>query len=69
MTTTGFKVAPAVGFEPTTKWLTATYSTIELRRNSQKRRTKYMNNRGSQHPEINFLPLFMPVSERRQATR
>ena len=25
-------MAPAVGFEPTTKWLTATYSTIELRR-------------------------------------
>ena len=26
-------MAPAVGFEPTTKWLTATYSTAELRRN------------------------------------
>lgn len=24
------KMAPAVGFEPTTKWLTATYSTAEL---------------------------------------
>ena len=24
------KLAPAVGFEPTTKWLTATYSTAEL---------------------------------------
>ena len=23
-------MAPAVGFEPTTKWLTATYSTAEL---------------------------------------
>ena len=30
------KLAPAVGFEPTTKWLTATYSTIELRRNLPK---------------------------------
>jgi hypothetical protein len=27
------KVAPATGLEPVTKWLTATYSTIELRRN------------------------------------
>ncbi len=27
-------LAPAVGFEPTTKWLTATYSTAELRRNN-----------------------------------
>ena len=26
----GKKMAPAVGFEPTTKWLTATYSTAEL---------------------------------------
>ena len=26
-------MAPPVGFEPTTKWLTATYSTTELRRN------------------------------------
>ncbi len=26
-------MAPAVGFEPTTKWLTATYSTAELCRN------------------------------------
>ena len=25
-------MAPAVGFEPTTKWLTATYSTAELSR-------------------------------------
>ena len=24
------RLAPAVGFEPTTKWLTATYSTAEL---------------------------------------
>jgi hypothetical protein len=38
MNTSGFfyKLAPAVGFEPTTKWLTATYSTIELRRNRLK---------------------------------
>ena len=28
------KLAPWVGFEPTTKWLTATYSTAELPRNS-----------------------------------
>ena len=27
------KMAPALGFEPRTKWLTATYSTAELRRN------------------------------------
>ena len=27
------KKAPRVGFEPTTKWLTATYSTAELSRN------------------------------------
>ena len=26
-------MAPRVGFEPTTKWLTATYSTAELCRN------------------------------------
>ena len=26
-------MAPALGFEPRTKWLTATYSTAELRRN------------------------------------
>ena len=26
------KMAPALGLEPRTKWLTATYSTIELRR-------------------------------------
>jgi hypothetical protein len=26
-------MAPATGFEPVTKWLTATYSTAELRRN------------------------------------
>ncbi len=25
-------MAPAAGFEPATKWLTATYSTAELRR-------------------------------------
>ena len=29
-----FEVAPARGFEPLTKWLTATYSTAELRRNA-----------------------------------
>ena len=28
----GQKLAPAAGLEPATKWLTATYSTIELRR-------------------------------------
>jgi hypothetical protein len=28
------KLAPATGLEPVTKWLTATYSTIELRRNT-----------------------------------
>ena len=28
----GKKMAPAPGFEPGTKWLTATYSTAELRR-------------------------------------
>ena len=27
------KMAPAAGFEPATKWLTATYSTAELCRN------------------------------------
>ena len=27
-------MAPRVGFEPTTKWLTATYSAIELPRNA-----------------------------------
>ena len=27
-------MAPAVGFEPTTKWLTATYSTAELCRSN-----------------------------------
>lgn len=26
-------MAPRIGFEPITKWLTATYSTIELPRN------------------------------------
>ena len=29
----GFLNAPGVGFEPTTKWLTATYSAAELPRN------------------------------------
>ena len=29
----GIKMAPAPGFEPGTKWLTATYSTAELCRN------------------------------------
>ena len=28
-------MAPALGFEPRTKWLTATYSTAELCRNNQ----------------------------------
>jgi len=27
------KMAPVTGFEPVTKWLTATYSTAELHRN------------------------------------
>ena len=31
----GIKMAPAPGFEPGTKWLTATYSTAELCRNKQ----------------------------------
>lgn len=30
-------MAPDVGFEPTTKWLTATYSTAELIRNKLKK--------------------------------
>ena len=30
----GKKMAPALGFEPRTKWLTATYSTAELCRNA-----------------------------------
>ena len=33
MKTVDKKMAPRVGFEPTTKWLTATYSAIELPRN------------------------------------
>ncbi len=32
-------LAPAAGLEPATKWLTATYSTIELRRNKKRGRT------------------------------
>lgn len=31
-------MAPDAGFEPATKWLTATYSTAELIRNKQKSR-------------------------------
>ena len=31
----GKKMAPALGFEPRTKWLTATYSTAELCRNNK----------------------------------
>ena len=30
-------MAPDAGFEPATKWLTATYSTAELIRNKQRR--------------------------------
>jgi hypothetical protein len=36
-----YKLAPAVGLEPTTKWLTATYSTIELRRNGLVKGARY----------------------------
>lgn len=32
------EVAPDAGFEPATKWLTATYSTAELIRNKQRAR-------------------------------
>ncbi len=34
-----FEVAPEVGLEPTTYWLTANRSTIELLRNTEGRKT------------------------------
>lgn len=34
-------MAPDAGFEPATKWLTATYSTAELIRNMLKKKSHY----------------------------
>jgi hypothetical protein len=48
-------LAPAVGFEPTTKWLTATYSTAELCRNlkDEKFILLYSNQADSEFKRLN----------------
>ena len=51
-------MAPAAGFEPATKWLTATYSTAEALFSSVRYYTSKLENN---KPKITFLRYFFPI--------
>ena len=65
------KMAPAAGFEPATKWLTATYSTAELCRSVYAELfcpayfiiyTRFLRCQADLQEKIDNVPVFLPFS-------